>query len=141
MCLYSKQILPRRATKDIICYKAMYKNIRSTGIVYVSPYKGFIIPATEFGKVYNARGDYKEYYRQRIFSCGKYCFIARIGKGYFHAYKFDHDAVIATGFTGILGPDKRVIKCIIPKGALYWNGTAADICATEMIFVEEMYVR
>lgn len=137
MCLYSRQILPRRATKDIVCYKVMYKEIEieSREISYVSPSQGFVVPAASFGKKYKAMGNYKNYQHKMVVDNivdavhGKWHRETLVTEGYFHAYKSDKDAI----YFRCRG---CVIKCRIPKGALYWNGTEGDICATEMIFVE-----
>ncbi len=140
MCLYSRQILPRRATKDIVCYKVMYKNVdvHSHVISYHTPFQKFIIPVTSLGKVYKAEGNYKKYYYNMAYDVAfghigrKWRRITHVDEGYFHAFAKCDYAISNCGHS------RCVVRCVIPKDALYWIGID-DICATEMIFEKEIY--
>lgn len=137
MGLYSRQILPRRATKDIVCYKVMYKNIYPHVVSYHTPFQKFIIPVTSLGKVYKAEGNYKKYYYNMVYDtmfgriCGKWRRMACVTEGYFHAFASRDYAIFNCGHS------RCVLRCVIPKDALYWIGID-DICATEMIFEKEI---
>lgn len=137
MCLSSKQILPRRATKDIVCYKLFKKKTRrkkKTGKITVR-YQSLFQSKHFYGSnalniVLNAKvvGHDKPYWAPGVK-------LTRVQSGYFHAYQTAQNDLILlhTSWTSVV-----LLKCIIPKGALYYKGINDDICANQMIFTEEV---
>lgn len=134
MCLYSKQILPRRATKDIVCYKRM---VKLSPTLYVTPYQNFWVYRKDFNRVLHPKGK-PIFLHHRNWTDFLYTIVRG---GYFHAYPDCNYA------TQMLAHDETIVKCIIPKGALYWksayemSGTACEIASDRMIFVEELCVQ
>lgn len=133
MCLYSKQILPRRATKDITVYKVVCKLLNC---VYQTPFKGFLIHENHFGKVITDEKP-KHIVREDIFI--RRPSLRRLGtgvtmveSGYFHACQTPEDAY--NFCLRNLLYKALILKCTIPKGALYWKGTSGDICSNKIIF-------
>lgn len=78
----------------------------------------------------NIAGCDKPYWDQSA----KYTYVR---SGYFHAYQTikNNSIQIFTSWINVVP-----LKCIIPKGALYYKGINDDICANKMIFVEEIDV-
>ena len=126
MCLYSKQILPRRATKDIICYKVLC----CTGSCFRTPYYDMRM---DINKEYEAKGpkiakafiknNYQKYF-------------AIVEKGYIHCFT-QENAARDMWFYDVR---KRVImKCIIPKGTLYYKSkNGLEICARKIKTLERI---
>lgn len=148
MCLYSKQILPRRAKKDIIVYKELIDDIL-LGIM--TPYRRFKIKPEDFGKVLETKG-YKCVQRMHSPICPRFA----ISLGYFHCYKtFPIWLVesIGDGYRAVsvqyhsllsgrwsfrkpnqlLGGLHILVECTIPKGSQYWVGINDTICSDKLI--------
>lgn len=130
MCLYSKQILPRRATKDIVCYKRM---IEVTPTIYLTPYHQFRVYRENFNHVLHPKGKPTTLYHNGWHTV--------IRGGYFHAYT-NYKYAIQMLYDGEI-----IMKCIIPKGALYWKSAADkssmahEFASDRMIFVEKICVQ
>lgn len=140
MCLYSRQILPRRATKDIVCYKLFKKKTRRKkkngriAIRYQSPFQcDHFYGSNMLNTVLHAKTTIrhnKPYWNQTSKT-------TRVESGYFHAYQTarNYYTLLITAWKNIV-----LLKCIIPKGALYYKGVNGDICANQMIFIEEINI-
>lgn len=148
MCLYSEQILPRRAKKDIIVYKELIDDIIS-GII--TPYQRFKIKPEDFGKVLETTG----------YKCVKPIFQGlgprfAISTGYFHCYKtfpieitettsnrelvmgIRHHVLLAgrwrcTNQHRLFNRFYVLAECTIPKGSQYWVGIDSTICSDKLI--------
>ena len=115
MCLYTKQVEPKIAEKDIVCYK-FYRRYNE---ILISPYQEVAAPEigvvtnTELGKSYEQPEEYS------IFNPDFYGF-NRVDKG-FHSFKtlvgVKHEANRFERYYNLV-----IVKCIIPKGSLYYSG-------------------
>lgn len=140
MCLYSKQILPRRAKKDIIVYKQLIDDIR---LGMMTPFQEFKIKPEDFGKVLETTG-YKCIRPIHSFDQSRFA----ISIGYFHCFKTFPMKLIGTRVRGssylfdgwtfkkpnhLLSHSYVLVECIIPKGSQYWVGINNDICSDKLI--------
>lgn len=130
MCLYTKQICPQRARKDIVCYKKFYvwssfleTRYRLYRIVKPKENHPTLIDDTNT-RLHSRSSIYRseEGVRWQIWS------------GMIHAYKTK--PVFRRSERGY--PKIGLYKCIIPKGTLYYVGIDNDICAKKMLIVEEV---
>ncbi len=130
MCLYTRQILPIRAKKDITCYKVLrpvsLHNADSTighAARFETPFMGtpVNVPGTlipgrcflRFPLYRNERGRHYMY---------------NVDKGFIHAYIRQDKAENCLDFPFL------VAKCTIPKGTLYFiSYDKEEICAKQMI--------
>lgn len=134
MCLYTNQICPLRARKDIVCYKR-FESLYALRIfnLMMTSVRGYMvrIPKTNEPTVMIA---YPENCIEKLRTIDttrdRYNARFRIYGGMIHAYtKLEYSK----------GPWPVVIfKCIIPKGTLYYKGTSGDICAKKMLIVEQV---
>ena len=113
MCLVIKQLEPKIADKDIVCYK-LVKRIKTKG-VYKSSFQGFeyIIRRLYINNI-NIR------FINKIVKtwCLTYPYLMySIDEGMFHSYKSRLCPVILSPL-----PSCALLKCIIPKGAYYFEG-------------------
>ena len=116
MCLFLNHLIPKIADKDIICYK-LVKRTKIKGI-YKSSFQGF---------EYIIRKLYTNNINIRFINkivktwCLTYPYLMyNIDEGMFHSYK--------SNLTPILSPlpSCALLKCIIPKGAYYFEGYFDD---------------
>ena len=116
MCLYVTHLEPEIADKDIVCYK-LVKRTKIKG-VYKSSFQGF---------EYIIRRLYTNNINIRFVNkivktwCLTYPYLMySIDEGMFHSYK--------SNLTPILSPlpSCALLKCIIPKGAYYFEGYFDD---------------
>ena len=121
MCLYTKMIAPQRAKKDIICYKLFDCPRIDRGILtWRTPFKKYLmIMGTLHTIPENEPLIPKPYYGNLP--------LKRIEKGFFHAYTIPEEALYhKTSWM-------TIIRCIIPKGTLYYKSTdKSEICAREI---------
>ena len=125
MCLSTILETPKRAKKDIVCYKVIQLVCSSDGKeVTQTPYQYFTVPKdvingkkpfiakTERGTIVTDRmfERYKRYLGE-INGCAIHTFAAKTRA------KADADELKA-GWGGRF----RIYKCIIPEGTLYYNG-------------------
>ena len=97
MCLYTKQLQPKVAEKDIICYKALSSPWQGSRIAY-APYQ---IYGYEIGKLHFTKlGRVKD---------------SKVERG-FHTCK---DAAWATYYHT---DSTYIYECIIPQGSRYYEG-------------------
>lgn len=146
MCLYSKQILPRRAKKDIIVYKQLIDNIL---LGMMTPFQSFKIKPEDFGKVLETTG-YKcvqpVHSSNQFYSFNQSRFAISIG--YFHCFKTFPMKLIKTTVCGhpylfngwsfkepnqLLSKSYILVECTIPKGSQYWVGINDTICSDKLI--------
>lgn len=123
MCLFTKQICPLRARRDIVCYKCFLLR----GRVLVSPYRGMKAYLGSTMKAYPLRKNFGE----QCTCIDNLTYRQRISEGFIHAF--------------VDKPKKSpfiVVKCIIPKGTLYYKSTNnitylhKEICAKTIILKE-----
>ena len=117
MCLYSKTRFPRRAKKDILCYKQLrlvedkshFKTpIRSTFVPLESEWPFTMIP--EFCLPFHFNAD-RAYVK---------------GEGYIHAFLYKYKSYMY--------PKIVLAECIIPKGTKYHiSRCGMEICARKLI--------
>ena len=114
MCLVIKQLEPKIANKDIICYK-LVKRTKIKGI-YKSSFQGFEYIIRQlytnnldirFANKSIKRSFYKRFYI--------------IEEGMFHSYTSNLYPVILSPL-----PNCALLKCIIPEGAYYFEGYFDD---------------
>lgn len=113
MCLYTRQMRARRAEKDIICYKTVWKRTapKNKG-TFLSKYKNFI---------YKLGETYTEPMFAEIpenWGTGNEFGAVKFG---FHSYTDLRTAMEDMYY------HEAVIRCVIPKGALYY-GDQDSIC-------------
>ena len=110
MCLVTIQLEPKIADKDIICYK-LVKRTKIKGI-YKSSFQGF---------EYIIRQLYTNHINIKYINIyiKKYYNIFTIGVGMFHSYANYLSAITIL-------PNCVPLKCIIPKGAYYFEGYFDD---------------
>lgn len=113
-------MIPRIAKKDIVVYKWLTKR-------YDKLYTPIYDSEVEIGKTYKG-----------IFSSDidgiPECFISSlfrhwIGSGYIHSYSKPKDKEY-------LKSNDVSVKCIIPKGTLYFIGDSGDIASRKLKYVE-----
>lgn len=110
MCLYVNHLTPKIADKDIVCYKYV-KRTKIKG-VYVSSIKGFEYIIRQS---YTNHTDIK--YTPAIIKhikLANYSFLDYIEGGMFHSYYLPTISIISSNYVAL--------KCIIPKGAYYFEG-------------------
>lgn len=132
MCLYTKQICPLRARKDIVCYKRFEIAYFTDHFTMLkTAIRGTLvrIPKTGEPTIMTA---YPEncIEKLRVIS-SKTGVRFQIYSGMIHA------------FTNLeicnKGPHRIVLyKCIIPKGTLYYRGVLDEICAKKMLVIERV---
>lgn len=122
---------PKYATQDIICYKALYKINKGA---YCSPYMNFIYKLNErvssdfdFASLPLVKmSPQKEYKFIRILT-----YFRQVNKG-LHSFKYLIDAhKLNNRFIG-----GTVMKCIIPKGSWYYEGTYDELVSDNIIIEE-----
>lgn len=109
MCLYIKgSRIPKIATRNIVVYKYFSKYWLNKNKL-VSPLIGYDYGEFNYSKVIKAKG--------LNWKAIKFIFRGRVYGGFIHCCKYD---------TG------RCIKCIIPKGTLYYEGSDGELCARKL---------
>lgn len=119
MCLYCEENKPKRAEKDIVCYKRVTPITAKDGIVFLTPYL-----RTEIGFDV-IRGD-KPLKAEGKKSITDYTFdgLYSVGGGFIHTYGFLRDALedVEMDCEINFNCEDIVIECIIPKGTYYLEG-------------------
>lgn len=136
MCLEKKSRIPRIATKDIIVYKILISKNNKL-------YTPFCRNEIEIGKTY--KGIFDKYnifikHRLRTFTNSIICFLISlffskfIHSGYIHFYSnYDN---IPNSVKHYYVNSYRIIKCIIPKGTLYFIGKNGDIASRKIKYIK-----
>lgn len=128
MCLISKWRFPRKAEKDIVCYKVLRALKYPAGpekIQFFTPFVGDII---DIHKPIIATSNVKPIKKwwDRIISPHTKTY------GYIHTYSTKRDA---RGCADALGFNCRIFKCIIPKGTEYHIGRGGDYCSKMIVML------
>lgn len=131
MCLYTKQILPIRARKDITCYKVVlvtevygikhfyspfYFRKLCLGVPSIASPKEVILPTKLNSLVWGISN--------------------KVDGGYIHCYTdyqeaLDHCCTISNQFGR---PNTCLLECIIPKGTLYFKSDdGLEMCGKEIL--------
>lgn len=113
MCLSTYQILPRRATKDIVCYKVLHFYNAFKVQQFITPYTHTILHnKTLIPDYFEKTPHYIMHSKRKIVMHGIHVFFLPIH-------------VISGGIK---------VKCIIPKGSLYYiSDSHREICAEKVI--------
>lgn len=122
MCLFTTFKSPRVAEEDITCYKVVRDGSWCTPMI--SPYKDF---EWEFDIEYSTENekclepDYDEYHKGYF-----------IGEGFFHTFKYKEDAYNIVEKLSWNGRRNiyTIVKSIIPKGSLIYDGPLGDFTQT-----------
>lgn len=133
MCLSTLQKKPKIAEKDIICYKIMYplNNGIYRSIYYQMNYKLNTLYKTSMKRSlltncydFKASVDTDNYPKKSV----RY-----IGQG-FHSAK-------TRKRLGDIWDSARLLKCIIPKGAKYYEGISDLLVSDQIILMREVKLR
>lgn len=111
MSLFTRQICPIRARRDIEVYKVLRYDPETDKI---------ITPYTHFPVLTKTMDVSEESIKRGM------CFINMVGKGMIHSY---------SGYPTLAGRGTLnfVVKAIIPKGTLYYKGLADDYASKKLI--------
>lgn len=144
MCLRTKMICPQRARKDIICYKVVteYKN-KSGNTAYVTP---FLCADIELFSTMKAKENIKMAYISKMeypitTKGGGVMYVKRINEyivqeGYIHCYVHIDGAIRFKHHNSLNSYALKIIRCIIPKGTLYYKSTdKQEICAKQIFTI------
>ena len=114
MCLVIKQLEPKIADKDIVCYK-LVKRTKIKGI-YKSNFQRFEYVIRQ---LYTNNLDirFADKVIKNLFPSYPHLGIYAVEEGMFHSYENHLYPVILSPL-----PNCALLKCIIPKGAYYFNG-------------------
>ena len=120
MCLYTKQLYPKEATKDIVVYKRLNKYGKNK---LISPYKGkFYQLDTEYCSKLAYENFNRAYAREKeIFGI--------VEKG-LHSYTNKKEAFSEKCSREVIS------KGIIPKGSKYYKGKWSEIASDRLILLE-----
>ena len=130
MCLYSRQIMPAKAKKDIVCYKMMrptkYK-LDASFETFETPYQGMDMTLGHLHHAY-------PWCTKKVPMLGlnrQAC----ITYGYIHAYTAKRP--IPAICKGLKGDRLVLVECIIPKDTLYYKSIDGnEICAKSIKLVK-----
>lgn len=130
MCLYTKQICPLRARRDIVCYKKFH--VWNTFLQTYYKFHRVVKPKKDHPTLMDDANAPLSFEMFHYLPRGIRC---QIFGGMIHAYKTKPMFVdeYLPGF-----PKVGLYKCIIPKGTLYYAGVNGDICAKKMLVIEEV---
>lgn len=123
MCLVKKSIFPKFTLKDKVVYKIVYLN--SLG-AYISPFRCDLI---ELNKEY--KGEWLNFNLVTSF------LTFEIHDGYIHSIKTLKDAIRYINDMHLLGPT-YILKAIIPKYTLYWEGVDNDVASRKIKYIDEI---
>ena len=118
MCLYTKQLTPKKTSKDITVYKRV--RIVKTKIPIKVLYNGKIVEATALKFAPQTRSASKIRYEvgktlKAIIQKKSDSLSSAINYG-FHSFKNRKDAGTTSSYNA-------VIECVIPKGSYYYTGS------------------
>lgn len=124
MCLVKKSIFPKFTLKEKIVYKVVYKS-DILGTVYRTPYQYQVIT---FNKEYKG-----EWFHDGLLET---LFDSEITEGYIHSIKTLKDAIRYT--RDHLFSPAYILKVVIPKHTLYWEGIDNDIASRKIKYINEI---
>ena len=114
MCLFINYLEPKIADKDIVCYKLVERtNIKG---IYKSSFQGFEYVIRQ---LYTNNLDIR--FANKSIKRYFYTCFYKIEEGMFHSYASYLYPVILSPL-----PCDALLKCIIPKGAYYFEGEFDD---------------
>ena len=125
MCLISKWIFPRKAKKDIVCYKLLVVlPTDSEKVQFVTP---FMYDEVDIHKPIIATSKVKllEKWWDRITNPYTKTY------GYIHTYFTKENAEGCANSLEL--SNYKIFKCIIPKGTKYHIGTCGDYCSKMIV--------
>lgn len=140
MCLTKTKRLPRIAIKDIVVYKVL---LEVNGNL-LTPRQNYPI---EIGKTYT--GSFKDcyvsaphllnksYFRYKIYHYICSIFSKNITGGYIHSFYDEQAAQICSKYWCRFYPT-YVVKCVIPKGSIYFIGENGYECASIKLRYDEI---
>lgn len=123
MCLVKKSIFPRFTLKDKVVYKIVYLNSLDA---YMSPFRYDLI---ELNKEY--KGEWLNFNLVTSF------FTFEIHDGYIHSIKTLKGAIRYINDMHLLRP-AYILKAIIPKYTLYWEGVDNDIASRRIKCIDKI---
>lgn len=122
MCLVKKSIFPKFTLKDKVVYKIVYLNSLD---IYKSPFRNDSI---ELNKEY--KGKWLNFNLVTSF------LTFEIYDGYIHSIKTLKDAIRYTR-DHLLSP-AYILKAVIPKYTLYWEGVNNEIASRRIKYINEI---
>lgn len=125
MCLNSKWRFPKRAKKDIVCYKILEKVETDNGDEYYTPYQDTEVDIT---KPFKAKGISLSFSNNTRYEKTK---------GYIHTISsLEYIKTYLRGFGGI---KFAIFKCHIPKGTKYHESIYdVEYCSRKIVFDREV---
>lgn len=137
MCLTKTKRLPRIVIKDIVVYKVL---LEVNGNL-LTPYQNYPI---EMGKTYTGSFEdcyvsaprllNKSYFRYKIYHYICSIFSKNITGGYIHSFYDEQAAKICSKYWC----PTYVVKCVIPKGSIYFIGENGRECASIKLRYDEI---
>lgn len=118
MCLIKKHWFPKIAWKPINTYKVLYRGSNLKGTYYSTPYE-FV--RVTFGKCLKSRDSWIWGLLYGVID----------GEGV-HSYLLSTDIPF-------LSAGQVVVKSIIPRFSLYWEGTEGDVASTKLLITSDKY--
>ena len=111
MCIRVKNIFPKKAKADIVCYKILNKDM-------TAPYTGFQYDFREYkaNSLFSLLIDIKDSIIRKVREGFPICYWYSIGL--IHTYKNPPLMFWSETFNHL---DRRLFKCIIPKGTYYYK--------------------
>ena len=138
MCLYLKDIKPKIAKRDIVCYKILNRTSRfnwdtnEMEEMYTTPYQHTPINSVNDDIIKGIRCFEPNSSTPHISSSSDlFClkgFKWAMRGGCIHSYRYKKDANFMkkdTYFVKVVGTEDVIFKCIIPKGTEYYKGIDA----------------
>lgn len=126
MCLRKFKKLPRIATKDIEVYKIVYTPNKFPNELWTI-FRNYQV---EIGKTYKGQG-------LRIKGLIKSLFTKTIKAGYIHSFsEYSKAIMVITHSFFSKNKANMIVKCIIPKGTLYFIGEDREIASRKLKYVE-----
>ena len=126
MCLIKLSKIPRIATNDIVVYKlVLMDDEKVNNHSLCTPY--MYIPIN-LGEIARAKG-------LNIFEIFFSLFSRYIEKGFIHSYQRLNVARIHYRLLNNMMPAK-IVRCVIPKGTLYFIGEDEEIASRKLLYVE-----
>ena len=126
MCIEVKNIFPKRAKTDIVCYKLLKEDM-------TAPYTGFQYDFKEYkaNGLFTLLKDIKNFIIEKPRSVkGEPYYYYSIGL--LHTYKKP-----ALSFVKCKYLKRRLFKCIIPKGTYYYESSDSDKYASRKLRIVE----
>lgn len=144
MCLLIETETPKRAKKDITCYKVLRLDTYNDGteVVY-TPYQFSTVPKNVINgkKPFIAKTEKGSTITDKMFEQGRHCYGAVFGRA-IHTFATKNGAIYdADLLKTYFGTNCIIYKCIIPKDTLYYKGDFGGIksfASQKIIFKEKV---